>query len=229
MPVRHRRFETRGRPPLDRRPCSGHLVGPMRIGVRGDLTTGDRRRVDPRLQTFNPLFAGTAYSGRAGLVGPANSIDVTPRVQLTPAHRLTVSFDHAWYWRHSVHEGCTGSLPTSFVPPVRVVRAMLDANSQYRPTCEQTVISRSGSLSRLSWLVVSCARRSRPRMCCSQLSTRPTAFASICLAADGCVVQRGSRASYRRAPWAARMTHRHRGTLSMVTVVAASITHGQWM
>ncbi len=26
-----------------------------------------------------------------------------------------------------------------------------------------------------------------------------------------------------------RITHRHHGTLSMLTVVAASITHGQWM
>jgi RNA polymerase sigma-70 factor (ECF subfamily) len=42
-------------------------------------------------------------------------------------------------------------------------------------------------------------------------------------------VARVSRASYRRPAWAARMTHRHHGTLSMVTVVAASITHGQWM
>ena len=81
---------------------------PTRIGVRADLTTGDRRPEDPALQTFNPLFPGTAYSGRAGLVGPANSIDVTPSVRVAPARRLTVTIDHAWFWRHSVHDGMYG-------------------------------------------------------------------------------------------------------------------------
>ena len=81
---------------------------PTRIGVRADLTTGDRRPDDPALQTFNPLFPGTAYSGRAGLVGPANSIDVTPSVRVAPGRRLTVTLDHAWFWRHSVHDGMYG-------------------------------------------------------------------------------------------------------------------------
>jgi hypothetical protein len=81
---------------------------PMRVAVRAALTTGDRRPDSPPLQTFNPLFPGTAYSGRAGLVGPANSIDVTPSVRLTPGRRLTLTVDHAWYWRQSVHDGLYG-------------------------------------------------------------------------------------------------------------------------
>jgi hypothetical protein len=80
---------------------------PMRVAVRAALTTGDRRPDSPTLHTFNPLFPGTAYSGRAGLVGPANSIDVTPSVRLT-AGRLTLTVDHAWYWRQSVHDGLYG-------------------------------------------------------------------------------------------------------------------------
>jgi hypothetical protein len=54
------------------------------------------------------LFPGTAYSGRAGLVGPANSIDVTPSVRLAPTRRLTVTIDHAWFWRYSIHDGLYG-------------------------------------------------------------------------------------------------------------------------
>jgi hypothetical protein len=81
---------------------------PTRIGLRADWTTGDRRPDDPALQTFNPLFPGTAYSGRAGLIGPANSIDVTPSVRVTPTRRLTVTIDHAWFWRQSVHDGLYG-------------------------------------------------------------------------------------------------------------------------
>jgi hypothetical protein len=81
---------------------------PTRVGLRGDVTTGDRRQHDRALQTFNPLFPGTAYSGRVGLVGPANSIDVTPGGRLTLARRLTVTVDHAWYWRQSGNDGLYG-------------------------------------------------------------------------------------------------------------------------
>jgi Alginate export len=33
---------------------------------------------------------------------------VTPSVQLIPTPRLTVTVDHAWYWRQSVHDGLYG-------------------------------------------------------------------------------------------------------------------------
>ena len=36
------------------------------------------------LQRSTRCFQGTSYSGRAGLVVPADSIDVTPTVRLTP-------------------------------------------------------------------------------------------------------------------------------------------------
>jgi Alginate export len=81
---------------------------PTRIGVRADLTTGDRTPDDPSLQTFNPLFPGTAYSGRVGLVGPANSIDVTPSVRLALTRRLTMTIDHTWFWRYSAQDGLYG-------------------------------------------------------------------------------------------------------------------------
>jgi Alginate export len=81
---------------------------PTRIGIRADATTGDWQPDDPALHTFNPLFPGTAYSGRAGLVGPANSIDVTPSVRLAPTRRLTVTIDHTWFWRYSTHDGLYG-------------------------------------------------------------------------------------------------------------------------
>jgi hypothetical protein len=94
----------------------------IRIGGRADLTTGDRAPDDPSLQTFNPLFPGTAYSGRVGLVGPANSVDVTPSVRLVPARRLSVTIDHAWYWRQSVDDGLYG-IGVNLVRPGRPSRA----------------------------------------------------------------------------------------------------------
>jgi hypothetical protein len=81
---------------------------PARVGLRADLTTGDRSRDDPALETFNPLFPGTAYSGRAGLIGPANSIDITPGVRVAVSSRVTLTIDHAWYLRQSVDDGVYG-------------------------------------------------------------------------------------------------------------------------
>jgi hypothetical protein len=95
---------------------------PTRIGLRADLTTGDRRPDDPALQTFNPLFPGTAYSGRVGLVGPANSIDVTPSIRVAATRRLSVTIDQAWYWRHSVYDGVYG-IGVNVVRPGSVSRA----------------------------------------------------------------------------------------------------------
>jgi Alginate export len=33
---------------------------------------------------------------------------VTPSVRLAPTRRLTVTIDHAWFWRYSVHDGLYG-------------------------------------------------------------------------------------------------------------------------
>jgi hypothetical protein len=81
---------------------------PVRVGLRADLTTGDRRRDDPALETFNPLFPGTAYSGRVGLIGPVNSIDATPSVRVAVSSRVTLTIDHAWFLRQSVNDGVYG-------------------------------------------------------------------------------------------------------------------------
>jgi hypothetical protein len=84
------------------------LRWPTRVGLRAAVTTGDRRPDDRALQTFNPLFPGTAYSGRVGLVGPANSIDMTPSIRIAASRQVIVTIDHAWYWRHSARDGLYG-------------------------------------------------------------------------------------------------------------------------
>jgi hypothetical protein len=151
---------------------------PMRVAVRAALTTGDRRPDSPPLQTFNPLFPGTAYSGRAGLVGPANSIDVTPSVRLTPGRRLTLTVDHAWYWRRAFTTGCMGLASTLLVAQGGVAHATWDANSPCKRMCDQMIISRSASPSRPSSLAAFCARRGRVGTCCTRRSTRHIAFSA---------------------------------------------------
>jgi hypothetical protein len=75
-----------------------------RIGIRIDATSGDHDPADPDLQTFNALFPNTAYSGLAGLVGPANSVDLTPSVSIAPARTVTLTTGVAFFWRESTRD-----------------------------------------------------------------------------------------------------------------------------
>lgn len=87
-----------------------------RVGIRGDLITGDADPRDPRLQTFDPLFpSATAYSGSSGLIGASNIVDVTPTIRVSPHRRLTIAAESAWYWRHRTTDG----VYTIFVTPLR--------------------------------------------------------------------------------------------------------------
>ncbi len=83
-------------------------AGKPRLGLRFDVTSGDADRTDPKLGTFNALFPSTAYSGLAGLIGPANSIDVAPSVSFRPTRRLAVTVGAARFWRHRLDDGIYG-------------------------------------------------------------------------------------------------------------------------
>jgi hypothetical protein len=75
-----------------------------RLTLRVNSASGDRDPLDPRLQSFNPLFPGNAYSGAVGLLGPTNLTDVTPAVQLTAPHRVVLIFEAPSYFRTSLFD-----------------------------------------------------------------------------------------------------------------------------
>jgi hypothetical protein len=79
-----------------------------RVGVRFDVTSGDRDPHDNSLGTFNALFAGTAYSGLSGLIGPANSIDLAPSITLRLARPVSLTIGTAVFWRYSIGDGMYG-------------------------------------------------------------------------------------------------------------------------
>lgn len=79
-----------------------------RIGVRTFIASGDRHRGDGRLGSFDPLFPGTAYSGRAGLIGPTNLITLDPNLRLALTPRVTLTTDWAWFWRTRIEDGIYG-------------------------------------------------------------------------------------------------------------------------
>jgi hypothetical protein len=72
-----------------------------RLGLRADITSGDKDPEDNVLQTFNPLIPGTSYSDTIGLIGAPNSIAVFPNLRLAPKSNLTVTIGSAFFWRQS--------------------------------------------------------------------------------------------------------------------------------
>lgn len=76
-----------------------------RIGLRADIASGDKDPANPDLQTFNPLFPKGAYFSEAGLIGPANFIDLNPCLDLRLSERITLIFDWDFFWRESTRDG----------------------------------------------------------------------------------------------------------------------------
>jgi hypothetical protein len=79
-----------------------------RLGLRADATSGDRDPNDQRLQTFNPLFPGTAYSDSIGLIGAANSLALNPNLRFAMSERWIASVGMAFFWRQSTRDGIYG-------------------------------------------------------------------------------------------------------------------------
>jgi hypothetical protein len=78
-----------------------------RINLKSNVTSGDKNSSDNKLQSFNPLFPATAYSGTIALIGPTNVMDLSPGYRFS-RKKLTVSIDAAFYRRQSKYDGLYG-------------------------------------------------------------------------------------------------------------------------
>jgi hypothetical protein len=87
-----------------------------RIGFEADVASGDRDPGNPSLQTFNALFQSGTYSGRAQILGPANTIRLEPSIKATPRPGVSVSAGWGIYWRESIHDGLYGIAGNLLVP-----------------------------------------------------------------------------------------------------------------
>jgi Alginate export len=75
-----------------------------RFGLKSNITSGDKSANDNKLQSFNPLFPATAYSGQIALIGPTNVMDLSPNYRFRKK-KLTLSLDASFYWRQSKNDG----------------------------------------------------------------------------------------------------------------------------
>jgi hypothetical protein len=85
--------------------------------VRADIASGDKDRLDPRLQAFNPLFPGNSFAGAVGLLGPTNLTDVTPALTMVPHRRFFLIIECPNYWRTSLQDGVYGTSLSLIFPP----------------------------------------------------------------------------------------------------------------
>jgi hypothetical protein len=104
-----------------------------RLGLKADITSGDRDPKNPDLQTFNPLFPKGAYFSEDALIGPANHIDLNPSVDLHFASNLTLSANWDFFWRESTHDGIYNNA-------VILVRSGNNSSARYVGSQPQTVL-----------------------------------------------------------------------------------------
>lgn len=84
------------------------VAGRPRLGLRADMTSGDRDRHDDRLGTFNALFPRGAYFGLIAAAGPANHMDLHPQVAVNLRDGLVVTTSWLFFWRRQVDDGIYG-------------------------------------------------------------------------------------------------------------------------
>jgi hypothetical protein len=76
-----------------------------RVKIDFDIASGDQNRSSSNLGTFNSLFQGGEYSGRAQLLGASNSIRLEPTLRLAPRRNISVSTRWGFYWCESEQDG----------------------------------------------------------------------------------------------------------------------------
>lgn len=79
-----------------------------RIGLKANVTSGDKDPTDQDLETFHPLFPRGAYFGQLVSVGPLNHIDLHPTLDLEFPRGVSLTADWVFYWRQSTRDGVYG-------------------------------------------------------------------------------------------------------------------------
>ncbi|MEO3404721.1 alginate export family protein [Mucilaginibacter sp. CAU 1740] len=81
------------------------IKGMPSINLRNDYISGDSKKGDGNLQTFNPLYPRGGYFGFNPLIGPANLIDLHPYATYNLFNRLDLQADVVFNWRYSTQDG----------------------------------------------------------------------------------------------------------------------------
>ncbi len=75
------------------------------LGLKLDLSSGDREIDDGKLQSFNPLFVNPAIYSLAGVNTPVNLTNLHPNITFYPLKGMYVNIDYALFYRTSREDG----------------------------------------------------------------------------------------------------------------------------
>lgn len=106
------------------------------LGFRTDLVSGDQRKTDNQLNSFNPLFPRGGYYGFIPMVGPVNIIDLHPSFSINLLSKLNYYIEYNVFYRTSVNDGVytpSGKLMYSdHNSPETYIGSMLYSNLVYQ-------------------------------------------------------------------------------------------------
>lgn len=94
------------------------------LGLKLDYISGDRKRDDGKLNTFNPMFTNPAYFGLLGQITPVNMIDVHPSLQLEVSEQAELVLEWDVFWRARTTDGL-------YSPPRFLKRAGQETNARF--------------------------------------------------------------------------------------------------
>ncbi|OPC05060.1 hypothetical protein BAS09_05110 [Elizabethkingia ursingii] len=82
-----------------------NVKGQPTINLRNDYISGDSRKGDGMLQTFNPIYPKGGYFGFSPQIGPVNLIDIHPYATYNITDKMVVQADIVFNWRYSLNDG----------------------------------------------------------------------------------------------------------------------------
>lgn len=79
--------------------------GTPELRLRSDYISGDKRKGDSTLGTFNAMYPNGGYFGMNPQVGPANLISFHPNLSWHPGKRTKLTMEVVVNWRNSLQDG----------------------------------------------------------------------------------------------------------------------------
>ncbi|WP_249219695.1 alginate export family protein [Chitinophaga sp. HK235] len=82
-----------------------HINGKPSLNLRNDYISGDRKKGDGDLQSFNPIYPKGGYFGFSPQIGPVNLIDIHPYATINIGKKMLAQADVVMNWRYSAQDG----------------------------------------------------------------------------------------------------------------------------
>lgn len=76
-----------------------------KVGLKLEWSSGDNKKGDGEVNTFNPMFVNPAYYSLAKTVTPANMVSIHPSITLFPTENMKFYLEWALFKRESTDDG----------------------------------------------------------------------------------------------------------------------------